>query len=247
MSFSYSLQKIDEHTARAMGKDLPISFKQSIEICNYIRNNPIAKAKLRLTNAIEKTKPIPFKRFTNGLGHKKGPVLAGRYPLKACQQILKLISSAESNALFKGLNSKDLVVAHISVKQAPSSWRYGRNSRRQMKKCHIEVVLKETKPKKTEEKPKAEKVAVEKKPEQSVKPTQSAKPVQPTEVKKAEPKTEKPVETPKEAKVEVKTEAPKATEAKPVEVKTVPVQDNKDNNIAKNDVKKEEEQPKVTK
>lgn len=229
MSFGYTLQKIDEHTARAMGKDLPISFKQSIEICNYIRNNPIAKAKLRLTNAIEKTKPIPFKRFTNGVGHRKGPILAGRYPLKACQHILKLINSAESNALFKGLNSKDLIVAHISPKQAPSSWRYGRNSRRQMKKCHIEVVLKEAKPKKTEVKPKADKVA-EEKVEPSVKTEQPAKSTQSVEVKKAEPKTE----------------VPKVAETKPAEAKTSPIQNNKDNNV-NNSIKKEGEQPKVTK
>jgi large subunit ribosomal protein L22 len=144
MVFKYSINKIEENMSKAVGLDLPISFKQSFEICNYIRKNDVAKAKIKLEDAISQKRPIPFRKFTNGLGHKKGNLLAGRYPIKACTEILKLINSAESNALFKGLNSKGLVICHISVKNAASAWHYGRQKRRRMKRCHIEVILKES-------------------------------------------------------------------------------------------------------
>ncbi|MFT4303265.1 MAG: 50S ribosomal protein L22 [Candidatus Woesearchaeota archaeon] len=142
MSIGYSL-KIENDMAKAFGRDLPISEKASIEISNYIRGNTLVIARKKLQNAIDKKQPIPFKKYTNGLGHKKGNLTSGRFPIKACTAILKLLNSAESNALFKGLNSKSLVVFHISVKNSASTWRYGRQSRRRMKKCHVEIVLKE--------------------------------------------------------------------------------------------------------
>jgi large subunit ribosomal protein L22 len=143
MAFSYSVKKLEENMAKAAGLDLPISYKQALEICNYIRKNHIVKAKEKLENAISMKRPIPFKKFTNGLGHKKGELLAGRYPIKACTEILKLLKSAEANALFKGLNSKGLVIFHLSVKNAAGAWHYGRQRRRRMKRCHVEIILKE--------------------------------------------------------------------------------------------------------
>ncbi|MFT4297614.1 MAG: 50S ribosomal protein L22 [Candidatus Woesearchaeota archaeon] len=143
MTFGYTIKKIDENMAKAVGLDLPISFKQSIEICNYIRGDSVAKAKKKLEDAISGKKPIPFRKYTNEKKNKKGNLLAGRYPIKACTNILKLLKSAESNAVFKGLNSKGLVILHLSVKSAPGAWHYGRQRRRRMKRSHVEVILKE--------------------------------------------------------------------------------------------------------
>ena len=68
-----------ENMARAIGMVLPISFKQSVEICSFIKNKSITDAKKALNNAIEKKAAIPFRRYNWDLGHKRkiGP---GRYP-----------------------------------------------------------------------------------------------------------------------------------------------------------------------
>jgi len=61
-----------ELMARAVGRDLTVSTKQAIEICNYLRKRKLAQAKMLLEKVIEKKQAVPFKRFVNGLGHKAG-------------------------------------------------------------------------------------------------------------------------------------------------------------------------------
>ena len=141
---NYSYQKEKENIAKAVGRNLDISPKQSIEICNYVRGRPLNQAKMLLQQSIDGIRPIPFKRFTNGLGHKPG-MSAGRYNPKACKNILKIIKSAEANAKNKGFNNADMKVAHISMQIGPKNWHYGRKKRSIFKNSHIEVVLEEVK------------------------------------------------------------------------------------------------------
>ena len=142
MSLGY-VTVVEQNMAKAQGTNLPISLKHAIEICNHIRGMPLATAKKTLEEVIALNAPIPFKRFTDGVGHRKGNLAAGRYPVKACSEILRLLSSAESNALYKGMNTKDLFIAAIVPKQAPGEWRHGRQRRRKMKRAHVEVILQE--------------------------------------------------------------------------------------------------------
>ncbi len=128
----------------AIGRNLNISPKQSIEICSYIRGRSVGQAVMILDDAITKKKAIPFHKYTNGLGHKPG-IAAGRYPVKACTAIRRVIKSAEANAKNKGLSASDLKIVHIAVQTAPKQWHYGRQRRSVFKTAHIEVVVAEVK------------------------------------------------------------------------------------------------------
>ncbi len=143
MGYSYQGTGI---CAKAFGRSLPLSEKQSIEICSAVRNKPLSRAKKLLQRVIAMKEAIPFKRFTE-VGHRSGAMTAGRYPVNACNEILALLESAEANAQAKGLNVNDLIVRHIAAQKAPLQWHYGRQYRRRMKRIHIEVVLEEQKPK----------------------------------------------------------------------------------------------------
>ncbi len=153
VTYSYAYNGPTDKIARAMGKALPISMRASMEICRYLRQKPLNRAKQILNDAINMKKPIPFKRFTEGAGHQSGFGPA-KYPIKACAKILELLESAEANAHNKGL-SKDLKIAHIITQKAPKAFHYGRQIRRKMKRTHLEVVLAEYVPvqKKTKNKP----------------------------------------------------------------------------------------------
>lgn len=129
--------------ARAIGMALPISSKQSVEICNFIRNRNINEAKKMLQSVAEKKSAIPFRRYNWDLGHKKG-VGPARYPEKASKEFIKLIETVESNAQFKGLNTSNLVIAHASAHKAGKSWHFGRKSRRRMKRTNVEIIVEET-------------------------------------------------------------------------------------------------------
>lgn len=156
MKTSYTIISDKEHSARAMALDLPISTKYSIEICNALRLKPLEKAKEILRGVIKLKTPIPFKRYKLNIGHKKGPLAAGRYPVKASEYILKLLNQVETNAQDKGLNTNNLVIKHIKADYGSRVWHRGRQSRQRMKKTHLEVVTeemeKETKSKRNKQK-----------------------------------------------------------------------------------------------
>jgi|SRR3989338_3670077 len=149
-NYKYS-SEINENSAKAIGLSLPISTRQSIEICSFIRGKKLQDAKKILESVLKKKTVIPFKRFTNGLGHKPG-IASGRYPQNASEQILKMLKSVEANAQFKGLSTADLIIKHIIAQKGPNVWRYGRQKRRHAKKTHIEVIVEEIKTKHKDEK-----------------------------------------------------------------------------------------------
>ena len=68
----YTFKNYDnEHMARAIGVALPVSFKQSVEICNFIKNKNVNEAKKMLQNVVEKKMAVPFRRYDFDLAHKK--------------------------------------------------------------------------------------------------------------------------------------------------------------------------------
>ncbi|MBN4048979.1 50S ribosomal protein L22 [archaeon AH-315-M20] len=143
MGKNYSFKNYNkENMARASGKSIPVSFKHSIEICNFIRGRDVNYAKNVLSEVINERRAIPFKRFSDDVGHKKN-MAAGRYPKKASKEILDIINLVEANAQFKGLNTSDLVITHISPNKASSVTRFGRKRGRKAKRTNIEVVVQE--------------------------------------------------------------------------------------------------------
>jgi large subunit ribosomal protein L22 len=143
MSTIYSIKSYNkENMARVSGKSLPISFKQAIEICNFLRNKRLSFAKESLQEVIEHKKAIPMKRFNKNVGHKKG-ISSGRYPEKASSEILNLIFSVESNAQFNGLNTSRLVISHIVANKGSKAVHYGRKRRRQAKRTNLEIIVEE--------------------------------------------------------------------------------------------------------
>jgi large subunit ribosomal protein L22 len=155
--YNYAFQKFNkELMARAVGRDVAISTKQAIEISNYLRHRKLIQAKRLLEGVIELKQAIPFKRFTDGLGHKRGKMAAGRYPVKASRAFLKLLESAEANAQTKGLNTSELEIIHICAHKAHCPVHYGRHHGREFKRTHVELVVQETAQKKGKKETKKE-------------------------------------------------------------------------------------------
>ena len=145
MVYGYTLQNYEkDQMARAVGMMLPVSFKQSVEVCNFLRNMELQKAKKFLKEVTHKKRAIPYKRFVKGIAHKKN-MSAGRYPIKTCTHILGLLESVEANAQFKGLSTANLVLSHIVAQNAGNHMHYGRQRGTKMKRTHIEVVVSEKK------------------------------------------------------------------------------------------------------
>jgi large subunit ribosomal protein L22 len=173
------------HTAKAVGRDLPVSTKQAVEICKHLRGKDAARAKKLLQQVQEKSHAIPFTRASEGAGHKRG-VGPGKYPVKAAGEFLKLLTAVEANAQQAGLFSQMRII-HLCAHRASRPMRYGRHRGREMKRTHVEIVVQEipgkkrAPPVKKQETPKAEaKPAAQVEP-QTAKSAPAAKPgAQPT-------------------------------------------------------------------
>ena len=196
VGYGYTSDYNAEIGARAVGKELSISVKHAVNVCNMVRLKPLAVAKKMLQEVIELKIPVPYKRFHRDLAHRKGRCAAGRYPIKTSQEILGVIKSAEVNAINKGLNVNNLIIRAISAHKSSNQWHYGRNRGRIMKRSHIEVVLEESNEIKKKPQKKAEVKEQPKKKEVS-----KEQPIKPEALKEKE--VVKPIKTenkPKEVK-----------------------------------------------
>ena len=143
MTVKYAFQKFDNHCAKASGQALPISVKSAINICNKIKGMDAQKAVAYLHEVAQLNAAVPFTRFTDGVGHRRGNMASGRYPVKAAQAIANVLKGAIANAEAKNFDEK-LTIIHINANKAARPMHQGRQRRREMKRTHVEIVLKET-------------------------------------------------------------------------------------------------------
>lgn len=137
--------------ARAAARDVQVSVKHGVEVCRWIRGKPLPAAKKLLEQVIKRQRAVPYLRYNWDLGHKRG-MAAGRYPVRTCQTILRLLQSAEVNAQFKGMNTSKLAITHIVAHRASRPLHAGRHRGRVMKRAHLEVVVQERVPETKREK-----------------------------------------------------------------------------------------------
>jgi len=84
------------------GNDLPISTKESMDVCSMIRGKTIETA-LKMLEEV-----IAFKRVVKmnkrEVPHQKGKgVMAGRYPINASNEFIRLLKQLNANAIVNGL------------------------------------------------------------------------------------------------------------------------------------------------
>ena len=139
-----------EKTAKASGRELKISHKAAREVCKAIKGMMLNDAKQYLRDVTAKKKAIPYTRYNKKLPHRHGLIktFAGRYPIKASQQILDVLESAQSNAENKGLDVDRLRIIHAAAYQGIKLKRYkpraqGRASPKHDTTTHVEIVLDE--------------------------------------------------------------------------------------------------------
>jgi len=134
--------------AKAFSWNLPISRKHSIEIARMVRYLPVKLAKEWLRKVIEKEMAVPFFTYNRDIPHRKTnqihpyfKVKFGRFPEKASRYILKVIESAEKNAINLGMNPEKLFIIHIAGHKGTTAYKIKRRWRVRRKLTHVEVIL----------------------------------------------------------------------------------------------------------
>jgi len=144
----YSAQDLDEETtARAYGREMPISPKKAVEMCRALRGMTVEDAKAYLERVIALKQAVPMKRYKTMVAHKAG-IGPGRYPVKVARHFLKVLQGAEENAGYKGLEVDTMrikvLAAHrgrITKGHMPRA--QGRSTPWNQETVNLEVVLEE--------------------------------------------------------------------------------------------------------
>jgi len=149
-TFGYSYQELKDNEARASGRDLRVSYKEMVDLLAAIRGLKLDKARRLLEDVASLKKPVPFKRYVKGVGHRKQLQgwKIGRYPVKAAKIVLKILKNAEYNATNKGLDPEHLYVKHAAAHKGPKLRRFfprafGRATPKVEQLVHVEIVVEE--------------------------------------------------------------------------------------------------------
>jgi len=138
-------QIIKKDRAYVLGKDLPVSTKQSMGICRFIKNKNPEKAILLLEQVMKKRISIPFKGEIPHRKELKGGFSGGRYPLTGSKIFIKLLKSLIANAKTNGLDTERIIITTAKANIAsrpikPTRMAYGR---KKFKRSHIFIETKE--------------------------------------------------------------------------------------------------------
>jgi ribosomal protein L22 len=120
-------------------KSVPISTLDSIYICTFIKKRKtIPRAIADLEEVLAFKKAIPMK---GEIPHRKGKLMAGRYPLNSVKEFIKLLKSLQSNANANGMDEPIIVQAIANQAYRP----FGRFGRVRRKRTHITIKVMEKK------------------------------------------------------------------------------------------------------
>ena len=122
-------------TARSVRVDMHV--KHCFEVCRAVKGmragqaisylNEVLKIDSDRADIRKKARAIPYRLGSGNkrkkrsgpsmVGHRKGGVGPGRYPVKASREIIKLIESAMSNAShqYEDINPEEMEITHIAA------------------------------------------------------------------------------------------------------------------------------------
>jgi len=145
-------QKIKGDTvAKAKANELNVSPKHSIEIATFIRHQRVNDAIAYLNEVVKLKKAIPFRRFNRNVAHKRGLPGnwdAGRYPVKASKEYLRILESVKKNAEYIGLDAENLEIIHASANRGRAQKAFfpramGRATPKVRESVNVEIIVRE--------------------------------------------------------------------------------------------------------
>ncbi len=127
------IQKVKKDEAVVNGISLPISTKDSVAICKFIKGKTIDKAISDLEEVEKFRKVIPM---TGEIPHRKGKgMMSGRYMTKPVKIFIKILKDLKANSNVNGLEEPIIVEAVPNRASRP----YGRFGSVKRKRTHVKI------------------------------------------------------------------------------------------------------------
>ena len=150
MGISYSVEADPETTAKAMLRERHISNKHSKAIAREIKGMTAGEAVEYLEGVVDGDNVVPFRQHNSGVGHKKGVDGwdAGRFPEKASEAFLDLLTNAIGNADHQGFDGEAMEIMHVAAHKVGESQgrkprAMGRASAWNSTQVDVELILEE--------------------------------------------------------------------------------------------------------
>ena len=112
-----------------------LSTKTNAAICRFIMNKEIDQAMDDLGEVILKKKAVPMK---GEIPHRKGKIMAGRFPKNASEHFIDLLKTLSANSNVNGLENPVIVEAIANIGERP----FGQFGRIRRKRTHIKIIAK---------------------------------------------------------------------------------------------------------
>ncbi|HJO14623.1 MAG TPA: uL22 family ribosomal protein [Candidatus Pacearchaeota archaeon] len=117
------------------GRDLRISTKHSVAVCNFIKNKNIDDALAHLEEVSKMKRAIPMR---GEIPHRKGKMMSGRYPLNAVKVFILLLKSLKANAINHELELEKVKLACMANVASRPMKRFGQGKH---KRSHVQIKL----------------------------------------------------------------------------------------------------------
>ena len=117
------------------GRDLRISTKHSVAVCNFIKNKNIDDALAHLEEVSKMKRAIPMR---GEIPHRKGKMMSGRYPLNAVKAFIRLLKSLKANAINHELELEKVKLACMANVASRPMKRFGQGKH---KRSHVQIKL----------------------------------------------------------------------------------------------------------
>ncbi len=117
------------------GKDVRISTKQAVAVCNFIRNKNIDRALGDLEEVRKMKRAIPMK---GEIPHRKGSIMSGRYMKNATGEFIGLLKGLKANATANELELEKVKIFCMANVAARPRRRFGR---KKFKRTHVQIKL----------------------------------------------------------------------------------------------------------
>jgi len=147
----YSQNVKGDTIARAKANELNMSPKHSIEIAGFIRHQRVNDAIAYLNDVVKLKKAVPFRYFNRNVAHKRGLPGnwdAGRYPVKASKEFIRVLESVKKNAEYLGLDAENLEIIHASANRGRAQKAFfpramGRATPKVRESVNVEIIVRE--------------------------------------------------------------------------------------------------------
>ncbi len=117
------------------GRDLRISTKHSVAVCNFIKNKNIDDALAHLEEVSKMKRAIPMR---GEIPHRKGKMMSGRYPINAVKAFMILLKSLKANAINHELELEKVKLACMANVASRPMKRHGQGKH---KRSHVQIKL----------------------------------------------------------------------------------------------------------